>query len=275
LSPAAALLIPFFAIPLGLLARNSFYRDDPITGGIVPDLTLANYVTVLSDAYYLRVFSNTLLSALGVAILALAISYPFAWSLARAAGRTRSLLVWCVYMPIYASVIMRVFGWMIILGDSGALNQALLSWGLLGSPLRLMGEPVGMAVGLLHRYLPLMIIPLATALGKIDDSLLKASENLGARRAHTWTRVILPISIPGAMAGGQLVFAAVLSDYVVPVMMGTSRFQLLAPAIFYEATTNASWALAGAMGTAVLLCVVVFLLTVNLAMRRLFPWSAL
>jgi ABC-type spermidine/putrescine transport system permease subunit I len=87
--------------------------------------------------------------------------------------------------------------------------------------------------------------------------------------------VILPISMPGAVAGTQLVFSAVLSDFVIPVMLGTTRFPLLAPTVYYEATTNASWPVAGAMGTVVLLIVVVVLLITNLIVRRLAPWSAI
>jgi putative spermidine/putrescine transport system permease protein len=274
LAPAGALLIPFFLIPLAMLVRNSFFRDDP-GGFLVPDLTIVSYVRVLSDPYYLKVFANTFVAAVGIALLALLISYPFAWLLAQASGRARTFLIWTVYLPIYASVIMRVFGWMVILADSGIANQTLQAAGVIESPLRMMGEVGGMVVGLLHRYLPLMIIPLSTALAKVDPALLRASANLGARSSYTWRRVILPISLPGAVAGTQLVFAAVLSDYVIPVMMGTTRFQLLAPAIFYEATTNASWSLAGAMGSVVLLFVILFLLVANLVVKRFAPWSAL
>jgi putative spermidine/putrescine transport system permease protein len=274
LAPAGALLIPFFVMPIAILVRNSVYRDSP-NGFVIPDFTLANYARVLSDTYYLQVFANTLISAVGIALLALVISYPFAWLLAQATRGSRAFLVWAVYLPIYASVIMRVFGWMVIIADSGMVNQALLAVGAIAAPIRMMNEAEGMAIGLLHRYLPLMIIPLATALAKVDSSLLRASANLGGGWWFTWRRVVLPISIPGAVAGTQLVFAAVLSDYVIPAMMGSTRFQMLAPAIFYEATTNASWALSGAIGSLVLLSVILFLLIMNLIVRRFAPWAGL
>jgi ABC-type spermidine/putrescine transport system permease subunit I len=274
LAPAGALLIPFFVMPIAVLMRNSVYRDDAM-GFVVPSFTWMNYAKVLSDPYYVNVFGNTLISALGIALLALVVSYPFAWLLAQASRGSRAFLVWAVYLPIYVSVIMRVFGWMVIIADSGMVNQALLSIGLIAEPIKIMNEAEGMTIGLLHRYLPLMIIPLATALAKVDGSLLRASANLGGGWWFTWRRVVLPISIPGAIAGTQLVFAAVLSDYVIPAMMGTPRFQMLAPAVFYEATTNASWALAGAMGSVVLLLVIVFLLVMNLIARRFAPWAGL
>lgn len=274
LAPAGALLIPFFLIPIAFLVRNSIYFDSP-DGFIVPAFTWQNYVTVLTDSYYLRVFGNTFISALGVAIIALLISYPFAWMLSQAAGRGRAFLVWAVYLPIYASVIMRVFGWIVIIADSGIINEALLKVGLISAPIRMINEVEGMTIGLLHRYLPLMILPLAAALSKVDSSLLRASSNLGGGWWFTWWRVILPISIPGAIAGIQLVFASVLSDFVIPSMMGTPSFQMLAPAIFYEATTSARWALSGAMGSLILLSVAVFLIGMNLVMRRFAPWAKL
>jgi ABC-type spermidine/putrescine transport system permease subunit I len=274
LAPAAALLIPFFVLPIALLLRDSFYRDDPLKL-LVPDFTFANYARVLSDPYYLQVFGNTLVAAVGIAVLALLIAYPFAWLMAHATRGGAAFLVWAVYLPIYASVIMRVFGWMVIIADSGMINRMLLDVGLIASPIHMMNEAAGMSIGLLHRYLPLMIIPLATALAKVDAPLLRASANLGAGWRLTWRRVVLPISLPGAVAGTQLVFAAVLSDYVIPVMLGSPRYQMLAPAVYYEATTNASWALAGAIGSLVLLLVVLFLVGMNLIARRFAPWAGL
>jgi ABC-type spermidine/putrescine transport system permease subunit I len=274
LAPAAALLIPFFVLPIALLLRDSFYRDDPLKL-LVSDFTFANYARVLSDPYYLQVFGNTLVAAVGIAVLALLIAYPFAWLMAHATRGGAAFLVWAVYLPIYASVIMRVFGWMVIIADSGMINRMLLGAGLIASPIHMMNEAAGMSIGLLHRYLPLMIIPLATALAKVDAPLLRASANLGAGWWLTWRRVVLPISLPGAVAGTQLVFAAVLSDYVIPVMLGSPRYQMLAPAVYYEATTNASWALAGAIGSLVLLLVVLFLVGMNLIARRFAPWAGL
>jgi putative spermidine/putrescine transport system permease protein len=273
LLPAGALIIPFFLLPLGVVARNSVYRDDPMRF-VIPDFTLANYVRVLSDQYYLQVFGNTLLIAAIVSLIALVVAYPFAQLLARVAGRSRVLLFWAIYLPLYVSVIMRVFGWMVITADSGMINTALLALRVVDQPVRMLYEVEGMTLGILHRYLPLMIVPLVAALQKLDDELLKASANLGAGRWYTWRRVVLPLSLPGVIAGTQLVFAGVLSDYVLPSLMGTTRFPMVAPAIFYEAATNGSWATAGAMGTLVLVVVALFLVAANRALKRFAPWAS-
>lgn len=274
LAPAGALLIPFFLIPIAVTVRNSVYVDDPM-GMMVPGFTFANYAKVMRDPYYLSVFGNTLFAAALVALVSLVLAYPFSWLLARASGSSRAFLLWAVYLPIYVSVIMRVFGWMVIISDSGMINQLLLRLGLVQQPVHMMNELSGMSIGLIHRYLPLMILPLVTSLRKVDDSLLRASSNLGGGRWFTWWRVVMPMSLPGAVAGTQLVFAAVLSDYVIPVLMGSTRFQMLAPAVFYEASTNAAWALAGAMATLVLGAVALFLVMANVAVRRVAPWASI
>ncbi|MCK8787064.1 ABC transporter permease [Roseomonas sp. NAR14] len=273
LLPAGCLLVPFFVLPLAVTFRNSFWRDDD-SGVAVPAFTFANYARVLGDPYYLQVFGNTLWIALLIAALALAIAFPFAWLLARLTGRAQALVFWVVYLPLYVSVVMRAFGWIVILADSGVVNQALLAMGLIRQPIRILFEVEGMVIGMLHRYLPLMIVPLVTALRKLDPSLLRASANLGAGHWYTWRRVVVPAALPGIVAGTQLVFSGVLSDYVTPSLMGASGYQLVAPAIYYEAATNSAWALAGAMATLTLALVSLLLVVANALLRRFAPWAA-
>ncbi len=272
LFPAGALLIPFFLIPLCVVVRDSFYREDP-TRFLIPDFTFASYARVLADRYYLTVFGNTLLIALIISVIALIIAVPFAQYVARSTGKQRGLLLWVIYLPLYVSVIMRAFGWMVITADSGLINSTLMYLGLIGQPIKLLYEVEGMTLAMLHRYLPLMIIPIVTTLQKLDRDLLKASANLGGSRWYGWRRIVLPMAIPGMVAGTQLVFAGVLSDYVLPSLTGTTRFPMVAPVIFYEAATNGAWATASAMGTLVLVVVALFLIISSLAVRRLMPWQ--
>lgn len=256
-----------------MLARNSLGRDAP-AGGIVPDWTWANYLTIATDPYYASVFGNTALVATGVGLASLLVGFPFAYFLVRWSGRWRNLLLWVVYTPLVVSVVVRVFGWMAITADAGLVNSLLLGAGLLDAPLKMLYEVSGMAIGMLHRYLPLMILPLVNALTRIDPSLLAASAGLGAGGLRTLGRVVLPLSIPGAVAGFQLVFASVLSDYVLPHLMGTTRFRLLAPAIFDEAVSNLAWATAAAIGITMLAMVAALVALANAAMRRVAPWAA-
>jgi putative spermidine/putrescine transport system permease protein len=238
-----------------------------------PAFTGENYVKALSDPYFTTVFSNTLLVGVGVGLLCVAVAYPFAHFLVRWAGRSRTLLLWCVYMPLFVSIIMRVFGWMVIVADTGMINRTLLDLGLVDEPLHMMFAVPGMVIGIAHRYLPLAILPLVNAMSKTDASVLAASSNLGAGGIATFFRVVVPLSLPGALAGFQLVLAGVMSDFVIPVLMGTTRFRMLAPVVYEEALTNVSWALAAALAMVMLAIVALVLVASNLLMRRFAPWA--
>ena len=118
-----------------------------------------------------------------------------------------------------------------------------------------------------------MVLPLVNAISKIDPALLTASAGLGAGRFRTFALVVVPLSLPGMVVGFQLVFAGVLSDYVLPNLMGTTRFRMLAPAIYDEAIGNVSWASAAAMAVVMIIIVVAVLLITNVAFRRFAPWA--
>jgi ABC-type spermidine/putrescine transport system permease subunit I len=272
LSPALIVLAPFFLVPLALLVRNSLNRDDPLLM-MVPDVTLANYVKAVTDPFYLELFRNTIVAALFVALVATIIAYPFAFFVARHARRSLSLVIWAVYMPLFVSVIVRVFGWIIMLADSGLLNDLLRGSGLIGTPLRMLYEVDGMLVGMVHRYLPLAILPLFNAIRKIPDELYRASANLGASPFGVAKDVVIPLSLPGIAISLQLVFAGALSDFVLPHLLGSSRYRMLAPAIYTEATTNTSLAMAAALAVLMLGFILLALLLANMVLRRFAPWA--
>lgn len=274
LCPALLLLVPFFLFPILIMFRNSLSRDDSGTGLLVPDLSLANYVRIVTDWFYGAVFVNSLAVALGIALITLVVGYPFAYFLARHVGRRwMPILLWVVYVPILVSVITRVFGWIVITADSGMINAVLLELNLVQGPVRILFEVSGMMIGMVHRYLPLMILPLANSIAKIDPRTLSASISLGASRADTFFRIVLPLSLPGIVAGVQITTAVVLSDYVLPTLLGTTRFRLIAPAVFDEAIGSVRWALAASLAILMLVIVGLLMTILNLAVRRLAPWA--
>lgn len=273
LLPALLVLVPFFLLPLLVLVRTSFNRDDDLAL-MVSDFTGANYLKAVSDPFYLTLFANTIGTALLVAVVATVIAYPFSFFIARHAKRSLSLVVWAVYMPLFVSVIVRVFGWMILLADSGLINNTLLGLHLVERPIRMLFEFDGMAVGMIHRYLPLAILPLFNALRKIPDELYRASTGLGASPARVLRDVVLPLSVPGILISLQLVFAGALSDFVLPQLLGSSRFRMLAPAIYAEATTNLSLAMAATLAVLMLGFILLIIAATGIVMRRLFPWAS-
>jgi putative spermidine/putrescine transport system permease protein len=273
ITPAALVLLPFFFLPLVLLFRNSLNRDDAVLL-MVPDFTAINYIKALSDPFYLQLFGNTIGAALFVAVIATAIAYPFSFFIARYARRSIGLVVWAVYMPLFVSVIVRVFGWMIVLADSGLLNAMLLKWHFISVPLRMLFEVDGMLVGMVHRYLPLAILPLFNAMRKIPDELHRASANLGATPYRVIRDVVFPLSIPGIVISLQLTFAGALSDFVLPQVLGSPRFRMLAPAIYAEATTNLSTAMAATLAVLMLVFIIALLGASGYLVKRLTPWRA-
>lgn len=270
--PVLLVVVPFFLLPLGVLLRNSLYRDDPRLL-LVPDTTFVNYVKLLSDSYYSGIFLNSLGIAFLIALITLFIAYPLAWYMVQQKGRKLTILLWCVYLPLIVSVISRVYGWMVITADSGLINSLLIWSGLTEEPIRMLFDPIGMTIGMVHRYLPLMILPLYSALNRLDRQVLSASSTLGATGSQSFFRVILPLSLPGVFVGVQLTVAVVLSDYVLPLLLGSSRFPMVAPAIHDEALSMLRWASAAAMAVLTIVAVALVIVASNLLLRWLAPWS--
>ena len=150
----------------------------------------------------------------------------------------------------------------------------LLSLHVVERPVRMLFEFDGMAIGMIHRYLPLAILPLFNALRKIPDELYRASTGLGASPARVLRDVVLPLSVPGILISLQLVFAGALSDFVLPQLLGSSRFRMLAPAIYAEATTNLSLAMAATLAVLMLGFILLIMVSIGILTRRLFPWAA-
>ncbi len=235
---------------------------------------LQAYFAIVSEPYYLSVYANTLSVAVGVTIVTLILGFPLAYFLVRWAGRWLPLLLWILYLPIIVSVVVRVFGWMVITADHGVLNQALAGLGLISRPIRLLYEVEAMTLAMTHRYLPLMILPLVNAIGKIDLSLDRAASDLGAGRLRVMWTITVPLAIPGIFVGSQLVFASVLSDFVMPSLLGTTRFPMMAPAIFEQSIQLMNWVNAAAIASVLLIFVVVYLTLSTVIYRRLTPWTA-
>jgi ABC-type spermidine/putrescine transport system permease subunit I len=272
LFPAICLLMPFFFFPLGILIRNSFFRDVD-AGLMVPDFTFSNYARILSDSFYLATYLNTFGIAFVVAALTLVLGYPFAYYLVHYAKGSRTFLIWLIYTPLTVSVIVRTFGWIVITADTGLLNNMLLALGAVEHPLRILFEVPGMTIGMVHRYLPLMALPIVSSISKIDGNLYRAARALGATNSRTFWTVTVPLSLPGIMAGTQLVLAGVLSDFVLPNLLGTTRFRMLAPTIYEEAVGRFSWANASAITMTMVALMALMLLPTTMLVRRSAPWS--
>ncbi|MFO7543916.1 MAG: ABC transporter permease [Trueperaceae bacterium] len=180
--------------------------------------TLENYAKVFVDGFHWEVMGITFWFAVVTALVTLLLGYPLAYYMARTTSRRKGVLLALVLAPLLVGVVVRSYGWMILLADTGLVNQFLAWIGIGGR--RLMYNETGVWIGLIHVYLPFMVISLMNAIAAIDPELEKASRSLGASGWRTFWRVTWPLSLPGVAAGAVLVFVLSVSAYVIPTLLG-------------------------------------------------------
>lgn len=251
--PAAPLAL-FFAVayllPVAILTAVSFRPDLRASGW-----TLAHYAAFLGDGFNLSILLDTLWLGLQVVGVTLLIAYPLGLVYMRAGPRLRALLVFLILLPLLTNTVVRTFAWMAILGRNGLVDTVAATLGLADGPLRLLYSRTGLVIALAQIYLPLMALPLNNSLAKIDGNLLRAAEGLGASSAHLFRTVILPLSLPGAVAGCLLVFAGATTAFITQTLVGGGR-QIFMPLFIYQQAIGVQrWAFAAAAS-------VVFALTV-------------
>ena len=271
LAPALVASLVLFATPLVYLLIDSFKSFSMTTG--VGGFTLRNYERLLGDPYYLEILANTFRLAALAALLALIIGYPLALLLRRAPARFRVLLVIGVIAPILVSVVVRTFGWVVILGETGLVNHLLQGLGIdtdFARRTHLFNE-TAVVIGLVHVFLPFMVMALYSALQKQDDALVRAACNLGASPLRAFWLVTLPLSVPGIVAGTTTVFALAAGAYVTVAVLGGSKVMVMAVLAYQQSIGLTNWQLGAAIGIVLLAGTTLILQAYQLAMRRLLP----
>jgi len=253
--PGVFALLVLFVIPLVALASNSFHLNAGL-GKVRPGFTLQNYITFLSDPFYLGILLNSFYMGAMVVTVCVVLGYPVAYFLARSRTRWRAPLLFIVIAPLLVSVIIRNLGWMPILGSGGLVNWVLLSLGVVDTPLQLMNNMTGVVIGLAHALLPFMIISLMTVIQSIEPELEEASINLGAGYLQTFWRVVFPLSRAGLLAGSLLVFTMAISAYTTPAVMGGKRVLVMATYIEQQIRAMLNYAI-GATAAVILMLVAI------------------
>jgi len=231
LGPLVLLLVVFFSAPLVLMLGISFTRES--FGQISWQPTLLQYSRFFSDSFYLGVLWDTLVLGAITTVAALVMGYPLAWHLARTTSRWKPVLLVFVLSPLLVGIVIRCYGWMILLADRGLVNAMLIDGGWRAKPLPLMHNRFGVTVALVHVFLPFMVLSLTGVLKRLDPHLLEAAMTLGASPFRAFLEVTLPLSLPGILAGSLLVFSLAISSFVVPILLGGFKVQVL-PMIIYE-----------------------------------------
>ena len=209
--PALAILAASFLVPLGRLAFLS------LSG---PGGPLSAYAALLVDDVYLHVLRNTVGLALLVTALTLAIGFPVALALTRLTAGWRTLLFGCVLLPLWISVLVRTFAWMLLLETNGPFNRTIVATSLAAKPLPLLFNTAGVVIGMVHVLLPYAVLPIYAALVRIDPALLRASDGLGASWLTTFGRILLPLSARGIATAATFVMLLSLGFFVTPALLG-------------------------------------------------------
>jgi putative spermidine/putrescine transport system permease protein len=263
LGPAVLWLLVFYLIALVLLFMTSLWQQDVFTAEIQRKWTLSNYDKIFSgqDGLWLRIYGRTVLLATIVTLIDIALAFPLAWFMARvAAPKWRTLLFLAVVVPLWSSILVRIFAWRTILGSSGVLNGFLTSVGILDHPSgAFLYNEKAIALTWAYVWLPFMVLPVYTALEKIPDSYLEASRDLGAGVFTTFRRVILPLAIPGVIAGSIFVFSLTMGDFIAPQLVGGGS-QVLGGAVKDRFGVAADFPFGAALASLTLVTLIAFLL---------------
>jgi spermidine/putrescine transport system permease protein len=260
LLPASAWLAAFFAIPLGIMATYAL-RPRHILGGVYDGWSTAA-LTRLFDPIYLGILARSLVLAMAATILALLLAYPMAIVIARA-SRWRGMLIFLVVLPFWTSFLVRTYAMIFLLRDSGAVNQLLLGLGVIGTPLQLLYTPGAVLFGMVTGFLPFAVLPIYASLEKLDPALDEAAEALGATGWRRFVRVTWPLSLPGVIAGGLLVFMPALGAFLTPDLLGGAKVMLVGNLIQNQFTSARDWPFGSALSL-VLLGVVLIAMLVRL-----------
>src|SRR3989449_8150779 len=259
LLPFTALLGVFFAAPLLLMVAISVSRQS--FGELQWTFTLHHYARFFSDAYYIGVHWDTLVLGAIVTVASLLLGYPLAYHLARTRSRWKPFLLVAVLSPLLVGIVIRCYGWMILLADRGLINATLVERGWLAKPLPLMYNRFGVAVALVHVFLPFMVLSLTRVLKRIDPHPLEAAMTLGASPRRAFLEVTLPLSLPGILAGPLLVFSLAISSFVGPALPGGFKAPGPPVVVFEPALSVFDWPF-GAANAFVLLVISIALIAV-------------
>jgi len=221
--PSFLILAGLFALPLVLLLGVSVIGPD--------GLTFVNYRRLFGTAFYLGVIWNSLRLGLLTTLITLAISYPASFALARARGAVRSVLLATLFLPLAASVIVKAFAWTILLRSDGVVNATLIALGIIEDPIRMIFTETALVVGAVNIFLPFMILPIYAVVAQLDPRYAEAAATLGASPVTAFCRVIVPLTLPGVIAGVALVFSLSVSAYVVPTLLIGEKYPTLATTI--------------------------------------------
>ena len=248
-------MLLFFLIPFAIILKISFaevqiaippytdlvsYAEEKLN--VV--FNLSNYLYLLDDEMYLDSYLQSIQVATISTLLCLLIGYPMAWAIVHSSPAMRIALLMLVVLPSWTSFLIRVYAWIGILKNNGLINNFLMWLGVIDEPLTLLHTNAAVYIGIVYAYLPFMILPIYTALMRMDYSLVEAASDLGARPYRTFLSITLPLTKSGIIAGSMLVFIPAVGEFVIPELLGGPDSLLIGRVLWQEFFNNRDWPVA-------------------------------
>ena len=229
----------FVVVPYIFVLLISFLTRDP-DGIILWIFSIEGYREIMSPVF-IKVCRNSFVLALGTTVITLFAAYPFAFVLTRINKRLRRILILLMIIPFWTSSLIRTYALIILFKANGIINTLLLHLGLIDEPLNILYTPAAVFIGLVYTLLPFMILPLYSSIQKLDKSMIEAARDLGATSSHVFFRIILPLTMPGIIAGSTMVFLPALGLFYIPDLLGGARSMLIGNFIKNQFLTTGNW----------------------------------
>jgi len=277
-------LLFFFLIPFVIVFKISLSQTaismPPYTpaldfaGGVsgildqLKELSVDNYLWLTEDALYFNAYLSSVVIAGISTFLTLLVGYPIAYGMARAPATIRPTLLMLVILPFWTSFLIRVYAWIGILKPEGLLNQFLQATGIIDEPLIILNTHTAIFIGIVYSYLPFMILPLYSALEKMDFSLIEAAQDLGCPPGSAFWKITFPLSLPGVIAGCMLVFIPAVGEFVIPDLLGGSQTLMIGKTLWNEFFANRDWPVSSAVAVILLLLLIVPIMIFQNAQAR-------
>lgn len=252
-APAVSVIVLLAIVPSANLLLDAFRSLDE------PGLTLANFAGLLDSELARQAFWRTLRVALATTVLTIVAGYPLALLLAKARAGVAAIILIIIVFPLMVSVVVRTYGWLVILGPSGIVNKTLETVGFIDEPLQLVHNEIGIIIGETQLLLPYMVLSLLAVLQRVDPHLEEAALSLGANPVIAFLKVVLPVSLPGLMSGILLVFSLAMTAFATPLLIGGPRTPLMTTLLYSYVFSTYDWASAAALATVLVVLALTFI----------------
>ena len=266
LGPPFAYILVLFVVPLGLIVSLAFFQRGRF-GGVIYEPTLANFQRALEPVYVNVVIDSVVIAGV-TTVLALLIGFPTAWVIARLPPRWRVVALILVVLPFWTNFLIRTYAWIVLLNSEGLVNGTLRAAGLIDQPLGLLYTEGAVVAGLLYAYLPLMILPLYSAIERLDPELREAAANLGATPARTFLTVTLPLTLPGVLIGSIFVFVPSIGNFIIPELLGGGKTVMVGNLIRDQFLKARDWPFGAVLAIAMILALLGLLVLQSYLSRR-------